>query len=320
MFATGVRHSHPLCSHGVPQWWRDQWWNEQNQPVLVVDQCRLICCDVILGLKYHASNITTPLSMYSPFTIFHSALSEIHPLQHQTGKSTLDRRSSDGQDYWLQCIPLLVHPASNPNDPILLDDSDLSKCAGTPPFLALEVIAKCTSTEPSSSVSASATSSILLPSKSGTHINLSGTIHSWESDETMGCDAITTGGHWPDPDCLNIPVMRLDQSLQKDVSKWITINNAKVSKCVFWSLLIALDNAPVYSWILSNISEPAESLHQTSPNKSDTSNRGDREGNDSCALVGDGLSNLPRHFFAPSKLLPKLTVLTAMRMMVKTSS
>ena len=64
----------------------------------------------------------------------------------------------------------------DPNDPILLDDSDLSKRAGTPPFLAPEVIAEYTSTEPSPIISASATSTTLHSNKSATHINSSSTI------------------------------------------------------------------------------------------------------------------------------------------------
>ena len=64
----------------------------------------------------------------------------------------------------------------DPNDPILLDDSDLSKRAGTPPFLAPEVIAEYSSTEPSPIISASATSTTLHSNKSATHINSTSTI------------------------------------------------------------------------------------------------------------------------------------------------
>lgn len=209
----------------------------------------------------------------------------------------------------------------NPNDPILLDDSDLSKRAGTPPFLAPEVIAEYTSTDPSPSVSASATSSTHLSSKSGTHINSSGTIrgstvphrqpitkaidvwalgvtlycllfghipfraadsseyvlyniicnNDWDPDQTMGCDAIPTGGRWPERDSPGFPVMHLlDRFLQKDVSKRITINDAKVSKCIVfcpyrWPLTIRQR----YPWFLSDIPDSVEWLRQTSPNKSD---------------------------------------------------
>lgn len=33
-----------------------KWRNEQNEPVLQVDQCRRICRDVILGLEYRKFN------------------------------------------------------------------------------------------------------------------------------------------------------------------------------------------------------------------------------------------------------------------------
>jgi [calcium/calmodulin-dependent protein kinase] kinase len=61
------------------------------------------------------------------------------------------------------------------NDPILLDDSDLSKRAGTPPFLAPEVIAEYNNTDPSPSISALATSSTLQSLRSATHIGSSST-------------------------------------------------------------------------------------------------------------------------------------------------
>jgi len=57
------------------------------------------------------------------------------------------------------------------NDPILLDDSDLSKRAGTPPFLAPEVIAEYNSTDPSPSISVSATSSTLPSLRSAVHVS-----------------------------------------------------------------------------------------------------------------------------------------------------
>lgn len=271
-----------------------KWRNDQNQPVLAVEQCRRICRDVILGLEYlHYQGI------------IHRDIKPANLLW------TEDRQMVKITDFGVSHFSYAQRLAAagrgqvdldDPNDPILLDDSDLSKRAGTPPFLAPEVIAEYTSTEPSPSVSASATSSTLLSSKSSTHINSSGTIrgstvphrqpitkaidvwalgvtlycllfghipfpadsseyvlynticnNDWEPDETMGCDTIATGGRWPDPDCAGFPVMRLlDQFLQKDVSKRITINNAKR-----------------YSWFLSDLSEPAEWLRQTSPNKSD---------------------------------------------------
>jgi [calcium/calmodulin-dependent protein kinase] kinase len=61
------------------------------------------------------------------------------------------------------------------NDPILLDDSDLSKRAGTPPFLAPEVIAEYNG-DPSPSISASATSTTLPSLRSAPHIGSSSTV------------------------------------------------------------------------------------------------------------------------------------------------
>lgn len=165
------------------------------------------------------------------------------------------------------------------NDPLLLDDSDLSKRAGTPPFLAPEVIAEYSSTESSPSISASGSNNPL-SSRSGTQINSLGTIrghatplrqpitkaidvwalgvtlycllfghipfqaadsseyvlyniicnNDWEPDETMGCDAIPTGGRHPSSRSPGYAVVNLlDRFLKKDVSQRITLDEGKVS-------------------------------------------------------------------------------------------
>lgn len=272
-----------------------KWRNERNQPVLTVDQCRRICRDVILGLEYlHYQGI------------IHRDIKPANLLW------TADRQMVKITDFGVSHFSYAQRLAAagrgqvaldDPNDPILLDDSDLSKRAGTPPFLAPEVIAEYTSTEPFPSMSASATSSTLLSSRSGTPVNSTTTIRAsaaprrqpitkaidvwalgitlycllfghipfraadsseyvlyniicnndWEPDETMGCDAIPTGGRRPDPKSRGYAVMHLlDRFLQKDVSKRITLGEAKR-----------------YPWFLSDIPEPEEWLRQTSHSKTD---------------------------------------------------
>ncbi|KAG6332063.1 hypothetical protein ID866_7026 [Astraeus odoratus] len=272
-----------------------KWRNDQNQPVLAVDQCRRICRDVILGLEYlHYQGI------------IHRDIKPANLLW------TADRQMVKITDFGVSHFSYAQRLAAagrgqvgldDPNDPILLDDSDLSKRAGTPPFLAPEVIAEYSSAEPSPSVSASAMSSTLLSSRSATNISSSGTIrgstvphrqpitkaidvwalgvtlycllfghipfraadsseyvlyhiicnNDWSPDETMGCDVIPTGGRHPEPSSPGYIVMHLlDRLLQKDVSKRITLYDAKR-----------------YPWFLTDIPEPTEWLRQTSPSKTD---------------------------------------------------
>lgn len=59
-----------------------RWRNEQQQPILQVDQCRRICRDVILGLEYCAwvssFGVHQSLTILLPFPSF-STLSGNYP-------------------------------------------------------------------------------------------------------------------------------------------------------------------------------------------------------------------------------------------------
>ncbi|EGN98735.1 hypothetical protein SERLA73DRAFT_89724, partial [Serpula lacrymans var. lacrymans S7.3] len=144
-----------------------KWRNSNNEPILKVDQCRRICRDVILGLEYlHYQGI------------IHRDIKPANLLW------TADRQMVKITDFGVSHFSYAQRLAAagrgqvaldNPNDPILLDDSDLSKRAGTPPFLAPEVISEY-STETSPSISVTATSSTLPSSKSISHGNSSSTI------------------------------------------------------------------------------------------------------------------------------------------------
>ncbi|EGO24333.1 hypothetical protein SERLADRAFT_349007, partial [Serpula lacrymans var. lacrymans S7.9] len=125
-----------------------KWRNSNNEPILKVDQCRRICRDVILGLEYlHYQGI------------IHRDIKPANLLW------TADRQMVKITDFGVSHFSYAQRLAAagrgqvaldNPNDPILLDDSDLSKRAGTPPFLAPEVISEY-STETSPSISVTAT-------------------------------------------------------------------------------------------------------------------------------------------------------------------
>ncbi|KAG2153979.1 kinase-like domain-containing protein [Suillus clintonianus] len=214
-----------------------KWRNEQNEPVLQVDQCRRICRDVILGLEYlHYQGI------------IHRDIKPANLLW------TADRQMVKISDFGVSHFSYAQRLAAagrgkvaldDANDPILLDDSDLSKRAGTPPFLAPEVIAEYNG-DPVASISASATSTTLPSLRSAPHISSTSTVrpntsqrlqitkaidvwalgvtlycllfgkipfrapdsseymlyniickNDWEPEDTMGYDCIQTGGRKP---------------------------------------------------------------------------------------------------------------------------
>ncbi|KAA1476251.1 kinase-like protein [Dentipellis sp. KUC8613] len=108
-----------------------KWRDSDNNPILKVDQTRRICRDVILGLEYlHAQGI------------IHR---DIKPANLMW---TWDRRTVKITDFGVAHISAAQRlrgagDASKPEDPddaLFLDDSDLAKTAGTPAFLAPEVV------------------------------------------------------------------------------------------------------------------------------------------------------------------------------------
>lgn len=269
-----------------------KWRNEQNEPVLQVDQCRRICRDVILGLEYlHYQGI------------IHRDIKPANLLW--TADRQMVKISDFGVSHFSYAQRLAAAGRGNAlddaNDPILLDDSDLSKRAGTPPFLAPEVIAEYN--DPSPSISTSATS-ITLPSlRSAPHIGSSSTVrpntsqrlqitkaidvwalgvtlycllfgkipfrapdsseymlyniickNDWEPEDTMGYDRLPTGGRKPrDKKSEGFTVMNLlDKLLEKDPSKRMT-----------------LDQAKRFVWFLRDIPHHQEWLRQTSPSRTD---------------------------------------------------
>ncbi|KAG9314941.1 kinase-like domain-containing protein [Chiua virens] len=273
-----------------------KWRNENNQPILQVDQCRRICRDVILGLEYlHYQGI------------IHRDIKPANLLW------TADRRMVKITDFGVSHFSYAQRLAAagrgqvaldDPNDPILLDDSDLSKRAGTPPFLAPEVIAEYTSTEPSPIISASATSTTLHSNKSATHINSTSTIKGspnvprrqpitkaidvWALGVTLYCLLF---GHIPfrAPDSSEYVLYNVicNNDWEPDVSMGSDHKptggrhpHRTHEGCIVMNLLgkflqkdarkrITLENAKRYPWFLSDIPNPDEWLSQTSPSKND---------------------------------------------------
>ncbi|KAG1905362.1 kinase-like domain-containing protein [Suillus fuscotomentosus] len=270
-----------------------KWRNEQNEPVLQVDQCRRICRDVILGLEYlHYQGI------------IHRDIKPANLLW--TADRQMVKISDFGVSHFSYAQRLAAAGRGNAlddaNDPILLDDSDLSKRAGTPPFLAPEVIAEYNG-DPSPSISASATSTTLPSLRSAPHIGSSSTVrpntsqrlqitkaidvwalgvtlycllfgripfrppdsseymlyniickNDWEPEDTMGYDRLPTCGRKPkDKKSEGFVVMNL---LDKLLEK---DPNKRMT----------LDQAKRYVWFLRDIPHHQEWLRQTSPSRID---------------------------------------------------
>jgi len=172
---------------------------------------------------------------------------------------------------------------NTPEDPLFLDDSDLCKTAGTPPFLAPEVIYDFGNVDLSSASSsgsnAEAQGSMLTvqgPSHWRPPITkaidvwaLGVTLYSllfgqipfraegnhefalyqvictqdWDVPETMGVDRLPTGGRHPiiSPGGGRAPegptvISLLDQLLEKDAAKRITLDEVKVSELILDSI------------------------------------------------------------------------------------
>ncbi|KAG6374436.1 kinase-like domain-containing protein [Boletus reticuloceps] len=234
-----------------------KWRNEHNQPILQVDQCQRICRDVILGLEYlHYQGI------------IHRDIKPANLLW------TADRQMVKITDFGVSHFSYAQRLAAagrgqvaldDPNDPILLDDSDLSKRAGTPPFLAPEGLPAIPHRQPITKAIDVWALGVTLYCLLFGHIPFRAPDSSeyvlyhvicnsdWEPDEYMGSDRKSTGGRRPHkshPGCIVMSL--LDKFLQKDVRKRIT-----------------LDDAKRYAWFLGDIPNSDEWLSQTSPSKID---------------------------------------------------
>jgi serine/threonine protein kinase len=145
-----------------------KWVNSYNQPIQTVDQTRRIIRDVLLGLEYR--ELFLNLSMHDTS---HVAVVHYQGIIHRDIKPanllwTADRSKVKISDFGVSHFSYAQRLAAagksgdidNPHDPILLDDSDLSKTAGTPSFLAPEVVFdSSTETSPLNSVSNTISSS-----------------------------------------------------------------------------------------------------------------------------------------------------------------
>ncbi|KAH9945142.1 kinase-like domain-containing protein, partial [Epithele typhae] len=119
-----------------------KWRSRNDNPLLRVDQTRRICRDVILGLEYlHYQGI------------IHRDIKPANLLWSS------DRRTVKITDFGVSTFSYAQRLAAagkgnikeDDRDPILMDESDLSKTAGTPMFLAPEIVADVSFTAEQSS-------------------------------------------------------------------------------------------------------------------------------------------------------------------------
>ena len=119
--------------------WRDQ----DNNPILRVEQARRICRDVILGLEYRLCfpSFTSHHYLFNLFPL-RSYLFTVHKqdIIHRDIKPanlmwTSDRRSVKITDFGVAHLS-----GRDPEEILLFDKAELAKTAGTPAFLAPEVV------------------------------------------------------------------------------------------------------------------------------------------------------------------------------------
>ncbi|OBZ66315.1 Serine/threonine-protein kinase ssp1 [Grifola frondosa] len=249
-----------------------KWRTANDEPVLRVEQTRRICRDVILGLEYlhHQGIIHRDIK---PANLLWSA----------------DRRTVKISDFGVSHFSYAQrlaaagkgHNRVDDLDPILMDDSDLSKTAGTPFFLAPEihrgvvcVLEHTTPWHPRKKPQITKAIDVwafgvtlygllfgTLPFTSAHEYDVYKVIRQqdWDVPPTMGSDRLPTGGRHQRPQPKGqetegyLVVQLLDRLLQKDARKRITLDQLKVTENV-------LIRDP---WILRGISNPQEWLRET---------------------------------------------------------
>ncbi|KAG6898671.1 hypothetical protein C0993_005248 [Termitomyces sp. T159_Od127] len=247
-----------------------RWHNDRGQPILSGDQTRRIVRDAVLGLEY----------------LHHQGIihRDIKPANLLYTQDRCQVKIADfGVSHFSYAQRLAAAGADGDDDTehVLLDDSDLTKRAGTPSFLAPEIVYEHTNdpARPSSPYDPAAqrppitkaidvwalgvTLYCLLfgrtpftadPAASGTEWSLYNSICNldWPADDTMCADRIPTGGRRPrdrDDPAPGAPLVRLlDRLLTKDPAARIT-----------------LDQVKRHPWLLHDIPEPAQWLRLTLP-------------------------------------------------------
>ncbi|KAH9846649.1 kinase-like domain-containing protein [Lenzites betulinus] len=245
-----------------------KWRTKKDNPLLRVDQTRRICRDVLLGLEYlHYQGI------------IHRDIKPANLLW------TADRRTVKISDFGVSTFSYAQRLAAagkgkikdDDTDPILMDESDLSKTAGTPMFLAPEIVCEATVEASSSALNLHTprkkppiTKAIdiwafgvtlygllygTLPFTAETEYGIYKVIRSqdWEVQEFMGLDRLPSGvrrqkrNKWAQEETEgSLVVDLLERLLEKDARKRITLEGVKR-----------------HAWILRDLDSPEEWLRET---------------------------------------------------------
>ncbi|KAI0790022.1 kinase-like protein [Abortiporus biennis] len=235
-----------------------KWRNLAEEPILRVDQTRRICRDVILGLEYlhHQGIIHRDIK---PANLLWTADRRMVKIADfgVSHFSYAQRLSAAGED-----------DTDSVTDPHLMDDSDLSKFAGTPMFLAPEIISDTSTAESSTSsnlnqLGTSSTSTVgrkkapitkaidiwafgvtlygllfgTLPFRAENEYHIYNVIRTgdWDVPDIMGLDRLPVGGRRQKKPSKGqqtegyLVVKLLEGILEKDVKKRLTLDQVKAS-------------------------------------------------------------------------------------------
>ena len=267
-----------------------KWRTTDNKPTLRVSQTRRIIRDVILGLEYceYSPIVELLYSCWYPPSVHYQGIihRDIKPANLLWSE---DRRSVKIGDFGVSAFSMAQRIAATgqrspdqDQDPILMDETDLSKFAGTPMFLAPEIVAEPPTDVPSNTSSVTATEVNVtrrrppitkaidiwalgvtiycllfgdLPFKGEHEFSIYRAIREddWDVPETMGSDRIPTGGrHQRKPKKGSesegyLVINLLEGLLQKDPKKRMTLEQTKVHMPIHakWMSLTHCTEAPV---------------------------------------------------------------------------
>ena len=254
-----------------------KWRNQDCEPILKVEQTRRIIRDAVLGLEYRAfvSALLVLASFFERYNAVHHQGIIHRDIKPANLLWTKDRSRVKIADFGVSHFSYAQRLAAagkdwveDPEDPILLDDSDLTRRAGTPSFLAPEIVYEHTyDSEPVSSGSSCVTyeegSTEIVSTRLRKRPQITKAIdvwalgitlycllfgktpfvadsewslynsicnNDWAADDTMGSDRIPTGGRHPiAEDTEGAMVLHLlDHFLEKDVKLRITLEEVKV--------------------------------------------------------------------------------------------
>lgn len=127
------------------------WRNSNDEPILKVEQSRRIIRDAVLGLEYRTHFLTliiAVVSLFNPRDIVHHQGIIHRDIKPANLLWTKDRSQVKIADFGVSHFSYAQRLAAaakdgvsiNDPDPILFDDSDLTRRAGTPSFLAPEIV------------------------------------------------------------------------------------------------------------------------------------------------------------------------------------